>query len=331
MTASIIKCKCPKCGATVIVDTSADHSTCVWCGTRVPNVLSKESGIAPVAEGVQVERPRIDREKLDEPNASGRTPSEATATEIPAGPTGATFSVNSLGKVILVVILAPVLALATFTLVSLSFTWMGVDPGSWAVNVFAGLCTIGVIAFAIWTSIASFVSSSSGIPERQATERPLNQIPSRHVLSAFLIGVIWYWNTFISSIISSSDLEGSSLLWMALIVLLSEGALGISRNGPRFFGATGLGVLFGWMTEVMFTLIFPHISPVNHQLLPFEPVILAFVIIPPTVLGNVVGKKLALLQDREPNAKQKNNKLMLWLLTIAFILALASPIAVLHR
>lgn len=330
MTASIIKCKCPKCGATLIVDASADHSTCVWCGTSIPNVLAKESGIAPVAEGVPVERPRIDREKLDELNASGQTPSEATATETPAGPTGTTFSVNSLGKVILVVSLAPVLALATFALVSFLFFWMGVDPGSWVVNILAGLCTIGVVGFAIWTSIAPFVSSSPGIPERQATERPLTPIPSRHALSAFLIGVIWYWNNFISLIISSSDLEGNSLLWMALIVLLSEGALGVSRNGPRFFGATGLGILFGWITEVIFTLTFPHISPASHQLLPLEPVILAAFIIPPTILGNLAGKKLSLLQDKVPNAKQ-NNKLMLWLLTAAFILALVSPIAVPHR
>lgn len=324
MTASIFKCQCPKCGATVIVDASTDHSTCICCGTIIPNVLAKESEVPP-AERVLVERPCIDGEKLDEATSS-QPPSEATAAETPVGPTGTMPSVNSLWKVILVVILSPMLALATFTVASLYLSsWIGVDLGSWVVNVLAGVCTVGVIAFVIWTSIASFMSSSSGIPERQATERPLNQMPSRHVLSAFLIGVIWYWNAFITSIISSSDLKDNTLLWMVLIVLLSEGALGVSRNKSHIIGATGLGVLFGWMTEVIFTFIFPHISPVNHQLLPFEPVILAVVIIPPTILGNVVGKKLALHQDKKPNAKQKNNKLMLWLLTIAFILALASP------
>jgi hypothetical protein len=250
-----------------------------------------------------------------------------------AGDEGTTFSANSIGKVILVVIVALLFALPAdvviYTLIYHLFEWLGADPDTWLVNVLAGLCAIGLVGFLAWIWITSIMRPSPKVPVQQVTQPTQIRRLSRYTLSAFLIGVIWYWLNFIALITASKDLEASALLWMAMVVLFSEMALGIYRPGLRIFGATGFGVLSGWLTEVMFTLTFPNISPVNHQFLPIEPFILAFVVMLSTVLGGFAGRKLLRFLNVGAEANQINN-LMFWLLTIAVILALLSPIAVLQ-
>lgn len=76
-----IKGKCQKCGAMLTVDKSTDHSICVWCGTNVPNELTKDVTTRSEVADMLVEPPRTDKEIFYESNASERTIDEMTITE----------------------------------------------------------------------------------------------------------------------------------------------------------------------------------------------------------------------------------------------------------
>jgi hypothetical protein len=106
-----------------------------------------------------------------------------------------------------------------------------------------------------------------------------------------ITGFVSYWAFCIYWFITTkNDLGGPLLKWIAIIVFTSEAVLSIHDGKVKFFGWSGLGILLAWMTEVYFTFSFPNISPINHQLLPLEPIILMFVIVLSTLIGTLLGR-----------------------------------------
>ncbi len=145
-------------------------------------------------------------------------------------------------------------------------------------------------------------------------------------LVAGVIGFTSYWSFFIYwAATTKNDLGGVYITLVIVIVLLSETILSIYDKKIKFFGPTGLGIMLGWFIEVIFTGLNPDISPASHQLLPLEPIILIFMIVPTSFIGSVFGKIISKFLVSRKNSTN-NRRWINWLFVTAFILALASPI-----
>lgn len=84
MDESPTKFKCPKCGATLMVSASADHTTCVWCGASIPNVLVKKSEIQPVASNEELVNADTSGTRQNEAVASVGEDTVASGSTLPA-------------------------------------------------------------------------------------------------------------------------------------------------------------------------------------------------------------------------------------------------------
>ena len=140
------------------------------------------------------------------------------------------------------------------------------------------------------------------------------------------LDILLNWSFFIYwTATTKNDLGGSYPILVIVMVLFSETILSIYDKKIKYFGPTGRGILLAWFSEVIFTAIFPHISPASHQLLPLEPVIFILVIVPTTVIGSMFGKIISntFLGNQKPIS---NTWMLPWPFVIGLILALASPI-----
>lgn len=165
-------------------------------------------------------------------------------------------------------------------------------------------------------------------PNNSGDNSQIEAAIKKYRLLSLIVGFISYWSYILYWIFTTrSDIGGAASTWIVIIVFFTEMVLGTQDKKIKFIGPTGTGIMLGWITEVIFSSAMPDFSPVNHQFLPLEPVMLALFIIPSAAFGSFIGKTLIfrfLKHTAAPTGKRVVNLLFL----IAFILALASPISV---